>query len=87
MVGKRDSAGNIAKTLLGISYAEILIKGLGSVNRRLLGAQAAANIVSCSITLKTSVVSPTGTTGRIVRAVTFNHVIFDERAARPTVQR
>ena len=87
MVSKGDSAGNIAKAFFRASYTEVLIEGLGAIDRGLLGAQTAAHIVSRAVALEAAVICTARTAGWIVRTVTFDHVVFDQRAASPTIKR
>ncbi len=86
MILKCDGAGNITKTFFRISHAEILIKGLITINRRLIHTLATTHIICSTITLETTVVGSTWTTGRIVGTITFNNVVFNQRTSCPTIQ-
>ena len=87
VVGKGDSAGNIAEAFFRVSHAEVLVESLGAIDRRLLHTLTATHVVGRAITLEAAVVSTARTASGIVRTVAFDDVVLDQWIARPTVKR
>lgn len=76
VIGDGNRSTDVAEAFLGLSHAKVLIERLGALNRGLVNPLTAADVVGCAVTLKTAVVLAAATRGWIVRAVTFDNVIF-----------
>lgn len=61
VVGKSDGAANLAKAFFRVANAEVLAKGLSTVDRGLVGARTFTHIIGSAIALVTAVACTTRT--------------------------
>jgi len=87
MVAKVDRSGYTAGVVLRISDTDILVKALRSVDRGRVITSALMNLITGATASKAALVSAPTTRGRVIRPVTLDHIILDQRVRRPAVKR
>lgn len=76
---------NLALGALLLPNGQVLVKRLSALDGRRIGAHDLIDIVRRAIRLHGALVRPRGP--RVVRAVRLDHVVLDERAGGPAVER